>query len=216
MESNGNTAGFIAEDKAAEWLHSTCTMSELKTIFDQVFHQFPEETVASFARAFTRKELKKSEYFLREGQQCQHLAYIMQGAMMCYYNKNGKRFIDEFSLDHEFITDYTSFLQQSPSNKNIQCLEDTTAFIISREKLDGLYRQNQADFERLGRVMAEQLYLQWHEKSKSLLMDNATERYTKLIQNRAQLPQRVPQYLIAEYLGITPESLSRIRKSVRQ
>jgi CRP-like cAMP-binding protein len=132
---------------------------------------------------------------------------------MCYYNKDGKRFIDEFSLDHEFITDYSSFLNGIPSDKNIQCIEDTTVFVISRKQLDKLYAQKNADFERLGRVMAEQLYLQWHDKSKSLLMDSATERYSKLIKNRDQLPQRVPQYLLAEYLGITPESLSRIRKS---
>ncbi|MDA7744860.1 Crp/Fnr family transcriptional regulator [bacterium] len=134
--------------------------------------------------------------------------------MICYYNKDGKRFIDEFSLDYEFITDYSSFLNQSPSNKNIQCIENTRLYVISRDSLDRLYEKNNAEFERLGRVMAEQLYMQWHEKSKSLLMDNATERYTKLIENRTQLPQRVPQYLIAEYLGITPESLSRIRKAI--
>jgi len=136
--------------------------------------------------------------------------------MMCYYNKDGKRYIDEFSLDYEFITDYSSFLNQRPSNKNIQCIENTAIYIISRDELNGLYDKKNADFEHLGREMAEQLFLQWHEKSKSLLMDSATERYTKLIENRSQLPQRVPQYLIAEYLGITPESLSRIRKSLVQ
>jgi CRP-like cAMP-binding protein len=188
-------------------------MSELKSIFDQMFHPFPDETVALFAHAFTKKELTKKEYYLHEGENCKHLAFIIKGAMMCYYNKDGKRFIDEFSLDHEFITDYSSFLNRSPSNKNIQCIEDTIVYVISKEKLDELYNKN-TDFERLGRIMAEQLYMQWHEKSKSLLMDNATERYIKLIENREQLPQRVPQYLIAEYLGITPESLSRIRKSV--
>jgi CRP-like cAMP-binding protein len=187
---------------------------KLKGIFDQLFHQFSDETLASFSQAFTRKELKKREYFLQEGTSCHQLAFIVQGAMMCYYNKGGKRFIDEFSLDYEFITDYSSFLTLRPSNKNIQCIEDTSVYLISREKLHSLYSKQNPDFERLGRVMAEQLYLQWHEKSKSLLMDNATERYAKLIQDRAALPQRVPQYLIAEYLGITPESLSRIRKSM--
>jgi CRP-like cAMP-binding protein len=188
-------------------------MSELKSIFDHIFHPFPDETIALFAQAFTKKEFTKKEYYLREGENCKHLAFIIKGAMMCYYNKDGKRFIDEFSLDHEFITDYSSFLNAIPSDKNIQCIEDTTVYEISRKQLDKLYAQNNADFERLGRVMAEQLYLQWHDKSKSLLIDSATERYRKLIKNRDQLPQRVPQYLLAEYLGITPESLSRIRKS---
>lgn len=188
-------------------------MTDLNIIFKQIFDQFQDETVALLAQAFAYKELKKREYLLREGERCNYLAFIIKGGMMCYYNKGGKRYIDEFSLDHEFITDYSSFLNAVPSDKNIQCIEDAKVFVISRKQLDGLYERDNADFERLGRVMAEQLYLQWHEKSKSLLMDSATERYTKLIKNRDQLPQRVPQYLIAEYLGITPESLSRIRKS---
>lgn len=188
-------------------------MNELHNTFKHIFHQFSDETVAMFSKAFTQKELKKGDYFLREGKRCNHLAFIASGAMMCYYIKDGKRFIDEFSLDKEFITDYSSFLTHSPSNKYIQCLENCKVYVISNDNLNDLYQVKSADFERLGRVMAEQLYLQWHEKSKSLLMDNATERYLKLIQNRTELPQRVPQYLIAEYLGITPESLSRIRKT---
>jgi CRP-like cAMP-binding protein len=188
-------------------------MNELQKIFKQIFHQFSAETVAMFSEAFTQKELKKGDYFLREGRRCNHLAFIASGAMMCYYIKDGKRFIDEFSLDNEFITDYSSLLTHSPSNKYIQCLENCKIYIISNDSLNDLYQIKSTDFERLGRTMAEQLYLQWHEKSKSLLMDNATERYLKLIQNRTELPQRVPQYLIAEYLGITPESLSRIRKT---
>jgi len=188
-------------------------MNELQNIFKNIFHQFSDDTVALFSEAFTQKELKKGDYFLREGKYCNHLAFIVSGAMMCYYIKDGKRFIDEFSLDNEFITDYSSFLTHSPSNKHIQCLENCKVYIISNDSLNELYQIKSSDFERLGRVMAEQLYLQWHEKSKSLLIDNATERYLKLIQNRTELPQRVPQYLIAEYLGITPESLSRIRKT---
>jgi len=188
-------------------------MNELQKIFSQIFQQFSAETVAMFSEAFTQKEFKKGDYFLREGNRSSHLAFITSGAMMCYYIKDGKRFIDEFSLDNEFITDYSSFLTHSPSNKYIQCLENCQIYVISNDSLNDLYQIKSTDFEKLGRVMAEHLYLHWHEKSKSLLMDNATERYLKLIQNRAELPQRVPQYLIAEYLGITPESLSRIRKT---
>lgn len=189
-------------------------MNELEKIFKRIFNQFSEETVTMFSQGFTLQELKKGEYFLREGKVCNSLGFIKNGTMMCYYLKNGKRYIDEFSLDNEFITDYSSFLNQSPSDKNIQCIEDTEIFTISNNKLNDLYKISNVEFERLGRTMAEQLYLQWHEKSKSLLMDNATERYLKFIENRAELPQRVSQYLIAEYLGITPESLSRVRKGI--
>jgi CRP-like cAMP-binding protein len=179
-------------------------MRELKSIFDQIFREFSEEVVSLFSEAFKQKGLKKGEYFLREGRICNHIGFIKNGAMMCYYLKDGKRYIDEFSLDYEFITDYSSLLNQRPSNKNIQCIEGTEIFIISKDKLNDLYKKNNVEFERLGRTMAEQLYLQWHEKSKSLLMDNATERYIKLIENRTELPQRVPMILPLPFLNFVP------------
>jgi len=167
-----------------------------------------------FADSFRERHYKKGDTFLQDGSICRNLAFIQKGAMMCYYVKNGKRYIDEFSLDHEFITDYSSFIHQTPSDKTIECLEDSTVFSISYDSLQTLYQMNSVTFERLGRVMSEQLYCQWHEKSKSLLMDDAREKYLKLIGNRPGLPQRIPQYLIAEYLGITPESLSRVRSGL--
>jgi CRP-like cAMP-binding protein len=148
-------------------------MKELEKIFKQILHQFSDETLTIFSEGFTLQELKKGDYFLREGERCNHLAFIESGAMMCYYIKDGKRFIDEFSLDNEFITDYSSFLTHSPSNKHIQCLENCKFYVISSDRLNDLYQVKSTDFERLGRVMAEQLYLQWHEKSKSLLCISA-------------------------------------------
>ena len=189
-------------------------MNAIRDIFLRMFHPFPEETIIQFADSFVEEKLRKGDYLLQEGETCRKLIFIVNGNMMCYYLKNGKRYIDEFSLDYEFITDYTSFINQTPTDKYIECLEDCVIYSLNRYQIDTLYDLPNYSFDRLGRLMAEQIYLQWHEKSKSLLMDNATERYLKLIHNRPHLPQRVPQYLIAEYLGITPESLSRIRKSI--
>jgi len=179
-----------------------------------MFPLFPEETIIHFADAFVERKLKKGDYLLQEGETCKDLVFILQGNMMCYYLKSGKRYIDEFSLDYEFITDYTSFINQTPTDKYIECLEDCVIYSLHHDKMNALYNLPNYSFDKLGRLMAEQIYLQWHDKSKSLLMDDATERYLKLIHRRPHLPQRVAQYLIAEYLGITPESLSRIRKSI--
>jgi CRP-like cAMP-binding protein len=189
-------------------------MNSLLEIFLRIFNLFPEGLVTQFADNFRSRKMVKGDFLLREGHVSNELAFIAKGSMMCYYLKDGKRYIDEFSLDYEFITDYSSFIRQSPSDKNIECLEDCAVFCISKTQLDDLYEVKDQPFDKLGRLMAEQIYLQWHEKSKSLLMDDATERYLKLIKSRPHLPQRVPQYLVAEYLGITPESLSRIRKTL--
>jgi len=189
-------------------------MNHLQEIFLRMFPLFPSEAIIHFADCFSEKRMEKDDFLLREGNTCQELVFIIHGCMMCYYLKDGKRYIDEFSLDYEFITDYSSFINQAPTDKNIECIEDSLVYILRKEQMESLYGLANQPYNTLGRVMAEQLFLQWHEKSKSHLIDDATERYIKLIHNRPHLPQRVPQYLIAEYLGITPESLSRIRKSL--
>ena len=137
----------------------------------------------------------------------------MNGSMLCSYNKNGKKIIDEFSLDKEFITDYISFLTNSPAEKDVKCLENTELLVIDYDDLQKLYAQNQV-FERVGRLMAEALFMNWHQKAKSLMLDDAEARYIKLITKRPNLPQRIPQYLIASYLNVKPETLSRIRKKI--
>ena len=114
-------------------------------------------------------------------------------------------------MEREFITDYGSFLNGSPADKDIICLEDSELLILGYQSLQELYELNPV-FERAGRLVAEMLFLNWQQRVKSLLLDDAETRYRKLIENRPELPQRIPQYLVAQYLGISPETLSRIRR----
>lgn len=190
-------------------------MKEIHEIFEQIFDSFPKETIEIFTSYFEVRELKKDNFLLQEGKICKHLYFISSGASMCFYRKNGKRYVDEFSLDNEFVTDYNSFLTQKISDKNILLLEDSKIYRISYAQIQEIYQKGDYLLERLGRVMTEQLYIHWHNRSKGLLIDEAKERYVDLIKNRPYLPERIPQYLIAEYLGITPESLSRVRRSIR-
>lgn len=133
--------------------------------------------------------------------------------MFCVYNKDGIDKIDEFSFENDFITDYLSILTHAPADKDIICLEDCEILVVEIQKLNNLYSQDPI-FERIGRLMAEGLFINWHLKAKSLSMDNAETRYKNLVTMRPDLPQRVPQYLVASYLNISPETLSRIRKKM--
>ena len=133
--------------------------------------------------------------------------------MLCSYNKGGEEIIDEFSLDNEFISDYFSFLTQTPAEKDVKCLEDTELLVLEKKDLELLSAQSPV-YEKVGRLMAESLFMNWHQKAKSLMLDDAEARYVKLIDQRPNLPQRVPQYLIASYLNVQPETLSRIRKKI--
>ncbi len=172
-----------------------------------------EDDLNFFLSKFKPVSLKKGDYFIREGQISRKVGFIVSGSMLCSYNKNGEQIIDEFSLDKEFITDYFSFLTNSPAGKDVKCLENTQLEVISYDDMQELYSQNPI-FEKVGRLMAEALFMNWQQKAKSLMLDNAEERYVKLINKRPDLPQRVPQYLIASYLNIKPETLSRIRKKI--
>lgn len=166
-----------------------------------------------FVDACEYKQMKKGAHFLEEGQHRKQLGYIIKGAMYCYYLKNGEEVIDEFSLDHEFITDYFSYLTQSPVLKNVKCIEDSELLVIDFATLESNF-SNSASYQNTGRIIAEGMFLNWHQKAISLMLDDAEARYLKLIEKRKYLVQRVPQYLIASYLNVKPETLSRIRKKI--
>ncbi|WP_215225288.1 Crp/Fnr family transcriptional regulator [Echinicola shivajiensis] len=185
---------------------------ELIEHFKQVF-PLQEADLKVFLSKFKSLCLKKGEYFIHEGQICKKIGFILEGSMLCSYNKDGQEIIDEFSLDKEFITDYYSFLTHLPADKNVKCLEDSELLVIAYDDIQSLYSQNPI-YEKLGRIMAEKLFINWQQKNKSLMLDNAETRYSKLINRRPDLPQRIPQYLIASYLNIKPETLSRIRKKL--
>jgi CRP-like cAMP-binding protein len=171
-----------------------------------------EEYLDVFFSKFKAVSYKKCDYFVKEGQISRYIGFIVKGCLMCVYNNDGKEFIDEFSLDNEFISAYASFITGTPADKDIICLEDSELLILSYSNLQELYEIDPV-FERTGRLMAEMLFMNWQQRVKSLLLDNAETRYLRLTENRPDLIQRVPQYHIAQYLGVSPETLSRIRKN---
>ena len=173
----------------------------------------PESDLVDFLSKFKTIHLKKGEYFITEGQLKKELGLIVKGCMFCYYNKDGEQIIDEFSLDYEFITDYFSYLTNIPAEKNVKCIEDTILMVLPFNQIQSEY-SNDPNSEYIRRIMAEGLFLNWHQKAKSLMLDDAETRYLKLISNRPDLLQRVPQYLIASYLNVKPETLSRLRTKI--
>jgi len=174
--------------------------------------QLSESETELFINSCEFKQLKKGEHFLQEGQHRKQLGFIIKGALYCYYLKNGEEVIDEFSLDNEFITDYHSFLTQSPVSKNVKCIEDAELLVIDFDTIKKTF--SGSENQNTWRIIAEGMFLNWHHKAISLMLDDAETRYLKLIEKRADLIQRVPQYLIASYLNVKPETLSRIRKKV--
>lgn len=170
-----------------------------------------DEEAQLIKQLFTEKWLKKGEHFLCEGQVCRSVALINTGLVRYYINEDGNEGTYYFGREHDFVCDYESFLPQAPSNKNIQALEDTSLYIISHEGLQKNYREVKAG-ERLGRLGIEQVFVAVLQQLSSFYRDSPEVRYQRFLEIFADISQRVPQYYIASYVGIKPQSLSRIRK----
>jgi CRP-like cAMP-binding protein len=162
-------------------------------------------------QVFIEKHIQKGEHFLSEGQVCRSVAMISTGLVRYYINDDGNEGTYYFGREGDFVCDYESFLPQLPSNKNIQALEDTILYIVSCDGLQLIYKEVKQG-ERLGRLAIEQIFVSILQQLSSFYKDTPEVRYQRFLNTFSDISQRVPQYYIASYVGIKPQSLSRIRK----
>lgn len=160
---------------------------------------------------FRKKVIKKDEHLLEEGRVCRHLFFIEKGLVRYYLSNNGEEQTNYFNKEGEWVCDYPSFLPKEPATVNIQTLENTTAWMISYDDLQKFY-QEVTHGERFGRIGIEQVFINVIRQMKSLYTDKPQVRYQKFMQAYFDIAQRIPQYYIASYVGVKPQSLSRIRK----
>ena len=135
--------------------------------------------------------------------------------MRLFYNVEGIENTIQFFFSNSFYTDYTSFLTGQPTIENMQALEPCEVVQFRKTDLYKLYNIYPV-FDRVGRVMAENAFLSLSKLNKMLTNEEPEQRYLNLLQQRPELVERIPQHYIASYLGIKPESLSRIRKRIFQ
>jgi CRP-like cAMP-binding protein len=162
---------------------------------------------------FKGKAYQKGAFFLADGQVCKNAGFIEKGLIRYYINDDGEEKTYEFGKENDFVCNYESFLPQVPSNKIIQALEDSVIWQISFADLQVFY-QSVAGGERFGRIVIEQVFIQLLAALGSLYTDTPEQRYLKFLNEHPDLQQRVSQYHIASYVGVKPQSLSRIRKRI--
>jgi CRP-like cAMP-binding protein len=172
-----------------------------------------EEELGLIDSYFEVKTLKKQEYLLRDGKVCNFIGFISQGTIRHFHIKDGLEKTCDISFEHSWVTDFQSFTHNIPAVMNLQAMEDTTLFIIQKDKLYKLYKECNA-YETFGRLMAEEVAQRATEIAMSLSSDKPEQRFQNLIRKQPDLFQRVPQKYIAALLGISPESLSRIRNRI--
>lgn len=187
------------------------TMSLLHVIKSLININKEEEKLISVL--FKERSIKKGEFFLAEGQVCRQVGFITKGLMRYYINQEGEEKIYDFAQENNFVSNYESLIPQAPSTKNIQAIEDCTILQLSLADLQEFYKSIR-EGERFGRLVIEQVFIQTLQDLSSFYAETPEYRYEKFIRKHPDLQQRISQYHIASYVGVKPQSLSRIRKRI--
>jgi len=155
--------------------------------------------------------LPKGEILVREGQYSDKTFFIFNGCARAYYLKDGKDISDWFAFDNDFISSINSFFLNIPSPHFIELLEDSIILEISKIDVEKLSDEH-TDFERLSKIVVTKTMLRQQERISSMQFHSAEQKYDNILSIRPDITQRIPLTHIASYIGITLETLSRIRK----
>jgi CRP-like cAMP-binding protein len=163
---------------------------------------------------FILKKLRKKQYLLQEGDVSRYTAFVEKGMLRTFtVDDKGNEPILQFSMEGWWITDLYSFLTDEPSRYNIEAIEDCELLLITKSSWDVLLEKVPA-FERYFRILIQNSLIAIQRRLMNSMTETAEEQYTKLIATFPTCLQRVPQHMIASFLGITPETLSRIRSQM--
>lgn len=183
---------------------------ELFTVFRSIaiLEKEEEEILKS---SFKPLKLSKGDFFLRSGEINRTIGFLRRGLIRYFVYKNDEESTFEFTQEGEFVADYQSFNSQTSSIQNIQAIEDCEFLIIDHPSVQHIFN-NTKHGNLIGRLILEHRFDVMVNQLLSIYMHNQEERYRMFVNKYFNLTQRIPQYLIASYVGVKPESLSRIRK----
>ncbi len=163
---------------------------------------------------FTNTGLNKKEYLLKEGQVCKHNYFVAQGCLrMFFINEKGTEQITQFAIENWWINDTMSLIKQTPSEFSIQAVEDSKVFCLHKDAQQILY-DKVPSFQQYMHSVEQHAHAAAQMRMKYLYSYSKEEHYINFIQRFPEFAQRVPQYMLASFLGFTPEYLSELRKKL--
>jgi CRP-like cAMP-binding protein len=187
-------------------------------MYELFFHNFNKKAPLSkeeelqISKYLTPKKLRKKQYLLQEGDVCKNIAFIEKGVLRAYsVDDNGNEHIIQFGLEGWVISDLYSFLTGEPATYNIDAIEDTELVLISKAAHEKLLLKA-LKYETFTRLNITGAYLAMQKRLTSIISFSLEERYANFTALYPNIVQRVPQHMIASYMGLTPETLSRIRR----
>ncbi len=167
-------------------------------------------------KCFTIVELKKKEILLFVGDHSSHMRFISKGCLRSYYmDREAKEHIIQIGIEDWWINDLYSYLTNTPAKQFIQAIDDSVVLQIHKDHLNKLFLTIPA-LERFWRFKFENAYVALQERTINTMSKTAEERYIEFRSKYRSIEQRIPQYMVASYLGITPEFLSKLRKNTSQ
>lgn len=176
-------------------------------------HPMSEEEIAAIDETLTEKQFEKGSILLREGDVSSQVYFVIKGVVRQYCIIDGQEKTLNFFADGQWVLSNSGMDAQQSSNHFLECATDCLLILGDSRKGEELYNRY-PNLGLIARKLLTTIYLEQQTKHESYLTDGPTERYRKLLDNRPDLIQRLPQYQIASYIGVTPESLSRIRKRI--
>jgi CRP-like cAMP-binding protein len=177
------------------------------------YHPLNGTAKQDLENVLVRVNMPKTSFIINEGIVCNQLYFLEKGCLRGFYNLDGKEVSSWFAFENNFVTSFYSFISRKPSIENIQLIEDCQLWSVSFENLQQLYDRHQ-DIERMVRIINERYYVMLEERLNSAQFKTAKERYEQLLETSPHMLQRIPLGYIASYLGISQETLSRIRGKI--
>lgn len=188
-------------------------------MYDLFFHKFREKVALSadeeeqIKNYLTPKKLRKRQYLLQDGDVCKTIAFVEKGLLRAYTADDTTEHVIQFALEGWTISDLYSFLTGEPATYNIEALEDSELILINKSAHEELL-QKQPKYETYIRLVVTNAYVALQRRLTSTISQTVEDRYLNFTQMYPDIVQRVPQHMIASYMGLTPETLSRVRKKI--
>lgn len=180
--------------------------------FSKISPLTPEEA-EGITSSMRTKSFKKGEYLIKEGQISTSTFFILEGCVREYVVTNGEEKTTNFITEEQWAISLNNFSPDSPAAHNWICMEDTTVVVGDEQQAQDLFKRFPR-FETISRTILEAAFAEQKAALASYYTDSPEQRYLKLMESRPSLLQRIPQYHLASYIGVKPESLSRIKKRI--
>ncbi len=195
-------------------------MELIKTMFDEILEhieeliQLSESEKERFTSILIKKKLRKRQFLIQEGDVVKYEYFVASGCLKAYeVDDNGDEHIIQFAKENWWISDFKAFFEEGKATLNIDTIEESLVYGIEKQDLENLFL-DVPKFDRFFRIKLTSAFVALQNRILSSLDKSNSERYLDFQKTYPNLERRIPNYMIANYLGIKPESLSRIRKNL--